>query len=240
MLLVFPNRRSQVFFGKYLERAERTGRPIVAPKMLTINDFAKVSGGRSRTGWISCSRSTTATGNQPQSGTVDEFIFWEMCFWRIFDDVDKYRVDPEQLFRNVAALKDLEDNYSYLTENQRKAVEHFIGHFRKEGRLTVNPDADAPNVKEKFLRTWNLLLPLYQRFRNRLATQGMAYEGMVYRELADSLEQGSAAAVLAEPFPGTDLFVFTGLNALNGCEKAVLRKLRMLPWRNSAGTIPAR
>ena len=53
----------------------------------------------------------------------------------------------------------------------------------------------------------------------------MAYEGWCI-ELADSPEQGSAAAVLAEPFPGTDLFVFTGLNALNGCEKAVLRKLR--------------
>ncbi|MDI9550880.1 MAG: hypothetical protein GX125_05300 [Bacteroidales bacterium] len=226
---VFPNRRSQVFFGKYLgEGVRELGRPIVAPKMLTINDFfAKVSGRQiadrvdQLLALYDCYREIN-----PKAEPLDEFIFWGDVLLADFDDVDKYRVDPEQLFRNVAALKDLEDNYSYLTENQRKAVEHFIGHFRKEGRLTVNPDADAPNVKEKFLRTWNLLLPLYQRFRNRLATQGMAYEGMVYRELADSLEQGSAAAVLAEPFPGTDLFVFTGLNALNGCEKAVLRKLR--------------
>ena len=45
-VFVFPNRRSQVFFKKYLSEAvASTGRPIVAPEMLTINDFFyKVSG----------------------------------------------------------------------------------------------------------------------------------------------------------------------------------------------------
>lgn len=37
---IFPNRRSQVFFTKYLgEAVMEGGTPIVAPKMLTINDF---------------------------------------------------------------------------------------------------------------------------------------------------------------------------------------------------------
>ena len=38
--LIFPNRRSQVFFKKYLgEAVAASGKPIIAPEMLTINDF---------------------------------------------------------------------------------------------------------------------------------------------------------------------------------------------------------
>lgn len=45
---IFPNRRSQVFFTKYLgEAVKEVGTPIVAPKMLTINDFFfRISGGQ--------------------------------------------------------------------------------------------------------------------------------------------------------------------------------------------------
>ena len=43
---IFPNRRSMVFFRKWLAEAlTGSDMPIVAPEMLTINDFfAKVSG----------------------------------------------------------------------------------------------------------------------------------------------------------------------------------------------------
>ena len=38
--LIFPNRRSQVFFKKYLgEAVAESGSPIIAPESLTINDF---------------------------------------------------------------------------------------------------------------------------------------------------------------------------------------------------------
>ena len=32
-----------------------------------------------------------------------------------FDDVDKYLVEPERLFANVAEFKEIQDSYSYLT-----------------------------------------------------------------------------------------------------------------------------
>lgn len=46
---IFPNRRSQVFFTKFLgEAVMEDGTPIVAPKMLTINDFFLEYRGTSR------------------------------------------------------------------------------------------------------------------------------------------------------------------------------------------------
>ena len=105
---------------------------------------------------------------------------------------------------------------------------YFVNHFRdRNGRLTVRLDTDDATVKARFLQVWNILYPLYQDFRTRLRAQGMAYEGMVYRDLAERLKGGEAVAdVLAAVFPQVRRYVFVGLNALNECEKTVLRRLR--------------
>ena len=57
--------------------------------------------------------------------------------------------------------------------------------------------------------------------------KGLAYEGMVYRDLAERLKGGeSVADVLSAVFQQVHRYVFVGLNALNECEKTVLRRLR--------------
>ena len=111
---------------------------------------------------------------------------------------------------------------------QREANLQFVDHFRdRNGRLTVRLDTDDATVKARFLQVWNILFPLYSDFRKRLRAQGEAYEGMVYRDLAERLKGGEAVAdVLAAVFPQARRYVFVGLNALNECEKTVLRRLR--------------
>lgn len=219
---IFPNRRSQVFFTKFLgEAVMEDGTPIVAPKMLTINDFffrISMDKPADRVNLLldlyDCYKDLN-----PNHETLDEFIFWGDVILGDFDDVDKYLVDPVRLFANVSEFKDIQDSYSYLTENQRKAIESFISHFSNEGRLTVNLNTDNPNVKERFLQIWNILLPLYNNFRERLSVKGLAYEGMVYRGLAARLDSESAVDVLKATFGDVDEYVFVGLNALNECEK---------------------
>jgi integration host factor subunit alpha len=49
----------------------------------------------------------------------------------------------------------------------------------------------------------------------------MAYEGMVYRELADRLVQESASDIFGEVFKEDTEYVFVGLNALSESEKLV-------------------
>ena len=230
---IFPNRRSAVFFRKYLGDLLREGgalRPMHAPMSLTINDFFyRVYGGevtdRIRL-LLELYESYKAV--YPKAERLDEFIFWGEVILADFDDVDKFLVDAEDLFTDVADFKGLQDDYSHLSEVQRKAVEHFIGHFRdRNGRLTVRLDTDDSTVKARFLQVWNILFPLYTDFRKRLCEQGMAYEGMVYRDLAERLKGGEAVVdVLSGVFPQVRRYVFVGLNALNECEKTVLRRLR--------------
>ena len=228
---VFPNRRSMAFFRKYLTEAVRDakGSPIIEPKMTTVNDFFFRASGMVQADRVAqllylydCYKELN-----PKAESLDEFVFWGDVILGDFNDVDKYFVDPSQLFTNVADYKEIQDTFTYLTETQRKAIEGFISHFSDlSGKLTVNLDTDNPNVKGRFLLIWNILYKLYTSFNESLASKGLAYEGMVYRSIAQRLKNSPVEDVFKGVFPDDTTFVFVGLNALNECEKILLRKLR--------------
>ena len=231
MCFVFPNRRSMVFFRKYLADAVRFdgSAPLIEPLMVTVNDFFfKISGlvQADRVAQLLVLYDAYKELN-PKAEALDEFIFWGDVILGDFNDVDKYFVEPGQLFANVSDLKALQDTFSYLTDTQRKAIEGFISHFNDlSGRLTVNLDTDNPDVKGRFLMIWNILYRLYVSFNEKMVAKDMAYEGMVYRSLAKRLKNESAEDVFKDVYPDDTRFVFVGLNALNECEKILLRKLR--------------
>ena len=222
---IFPNRRSLLFFRKYLSGSVKdTPKPILEPLMFTMNDFFFRVSSVSITDRVSlllylydCYKSI-----YPKAEPLDEFIFWGDVILADFDDVDKYLADPKSIFANIADLKALQDNFNYLSEVQRKALEEFLGHFRTAETLKVNMDSSDPNVKEKFLQIWNLLYPLYVSFNRSLSEQGQAYEGMAYRRLAVRLKNEPAPDVLKKDFSNVKGFVFVGLNALSDCEKLVM------------------
>ena len=229
---IFPNRRSMVFFRKYLAEAvaaDPLSRPLLSPQMYTINDFFYKMGGSAEADRIrlllylyDC-----YCRINPKHESLDEFVFWGDVILGDFNDVDKYLTDPQQLFANVADFRQIQDTFSYLTPTQREAIENFLSNFSdRNGRLTVNLDSDNPAVKERFLQIWNILLPLYKDFNSLLEEKGIAYEGMVYRSLAEKLGKRPVTDVLEGLFPPETVFVFVGLNTLNECEKLLLRKLR--------------
>ncbi len=225
---VFPNRRSMVWFRKHLCSAVKDV-PLLAPQMLTINDFfSRVSGvpasDRVR---LLLELYDSYKALNPKAESLDEFIFWGDVILADFNDVDKYLVDPKQLFANVADFKALQDTFEYLTDTQREAIKGFLSHFNDQsGKLTVDLGTDDPDVKGRFLQIWNILYPLYVNYNKSLADKGMAYEGMVYRSLAERLKNRSVEDVFQDIFHEGTAFVFVGLNALNECEKTLLRKLR--------------
>ena len=220
---IFPNRRSQVFFKKYLgEAVAASQKPIQAPLTLTINDFFYEVAGTGASDRVTlllelydCYKDLI---KNPEP--LDEFIFWGDVILGDFDDVDKYLVSPDRLFSNVKEFKEIQDSFSYLTENQRKALESFARHFRDQD------NSGQDSVKERFLQVWNILLPLYKNYRERLSDKGLAYEGMVYRSLAERLVDESVADVLDPSGVNAGEYVFVGLNALNECERTVMRKMR--------------
>lgn len=240
---VFPNRRSLVFFRKYLcECVKGADSPVLAPEMLTVNEFFYKVTGADMTDRVTlllelydCYKDLN-----PNAESLDDFVFWGDVILGDFNDVDKYLVDPKQLFTNVADFKGIEDTFDYLTDNQREAMEKFVGHFRLgNGFNASNVNVSGSNAgsgsesgsggvkkdaKLEFAKIWNLLYPLYVSYNEALEAKGMAYEGMVYRKLADSLDNKAVEDLLGAE--AAQKYVFVGLNALNECEKKTLRKLK--------------
>ena len=228
---LFPNRRSLVFFKKYLGdlvRQDGRGVPLMVPPLYTINDFFYRLNHMEVTDKLRLLLELYDVYKKlnPQAEPLDEFVSWGDVMLGDFDDMDKYLVKADALLQNVQDFKALQDNFDYLSENQQDAIRSFLNHFRDgKGALTVNEkDAD---VKSKFLRLWNLLYPIYRDFNAALKEKGMAYEGMVYRSLADKLQEGTPVVDILRPeFPEVNQFVFVGLNALNECERLLLRRMR--------------
>ena len=218
LCFIFPNRRSEVFFRKYLGGLVRdSGSPLMSPRVCTMKDFFYGAAGVQEADQITLLLELydCYCALNPQHESLDDFIFWGGVLLSDFNDVDKYLVRAESLFANISDLRKMQDSYEYLEPQQEEAIRRFISHFRTGGRY-----------KDEFRKIWDILLPLYRSFNRRLAAEGLAYEGQVYRSLAERLPDESVVDVLGTRLGDVDKYVFVGLNALNECEKRLMRKMR--------------
>ncbi len=214
---VFPNRRSSLFFRKYL--GESLSKPMFTPALTTINNlFAQISGLK-----VADKISLLVDLYREYNiSSFDEFVFWGDIILNDFDDIDKYLVDAKKLFTNIKDLHDLDGGYEFLSDEQIKAIRSFWS--------TFNDYSGGPK-EEQFLSVWNNLYRIYSDFRANLLSKGEAYEGMVYRSVAEAVNGDShinsdAAEGIRALVSKYKKIVFVGLNALNECEKALLTHLK--------------
>ncbi|MDX9883193.1 MAG: PD-(D/E)XK nuclease family protein [Prolixibacteraceae bacterium] len=209
--LVFPSRRAGVFFNAYLN--ELVEKPLIGPETTTINQLFSDFSELEQADPVSLILKLHEIYNEVTgfNETVDEFFFWGEILLSDFDDIDKYMLDTDDLFTNISDLKELEQKFDYLTEEQRKAIENFWGALGKTGH-SLN--------KEKFLALWEKLPTIYHRFTEHLHQQKIGYNGLICRELAENPE------VFFTRNTGIREFVFIGFNALNNCEETIFKSLR--------------
>jgi len=208
--LVFPGRRAGVFFTAYLN--ELVEKPILSPEIITISELISSLTGLQQADPVSLVLKlqevyARETGHREP---VDEFFFWGEILLADYDDVDKYLLNADDLFRNISDLKELENQFEYLTEEQKRAIDEFWGNLDK-----------VPHSfnKEKFLTIWIKLAAIYHRFREVLKSEQIAYPGMIYREVAEAMNDQQITGLNAKKY------VFIGFNALNECEKTIFKKL---------------
>ncbi|OAV66749.1 Inactivated superfamily I helicase [Bacteroidales bacterium Barb6XT] len=216
LAFVFPNRRAGVFFKKYLEEAaasEGIPVPLFSPGVMTTGDLFLLLGGKQagdRIGLLftlyRVFREISGSGE-----SFDEFLYWGELLLNDFDEADRYLVNAGRLFRNVTDLKELEGDWEFLSGEQVDAVRTFWASF--------DPKGDWRGERE-FRSVWELLLALYEGFRERLTAEGTGYEGMLFREVTENLDEERCRAL------GYEGFVFVGLNALSGVEERLLGELR--------------
>ncbi|MDQ2178298.1 PD-(D/E)XK nuclease family protein [Marinifilum sp. D714] len=201
-ILVFPNRRAGLFFSKYLN--ELVEQPLWAPRVFTISEFFRS---------LSDLQIEDNLGllfrlykiyvkRMKVSESFDEFYHWGEMLLGDFDDLDKYRVNAEHLFQNLADEKEIENLFDYLTDEQVEAIQAFWSSFK--------PEKYSEHQKE-FVNLWENLFGIYTDLREELKVEKLAYEGMASRNLIDGLESGGIQIDAKK-------VIFVGFNALNKCE----------------------
>lgn len=200
--ILFPSRRARLFFVDALTGI--AGRPMWQPRWVTVDDLTTEISGLRTGDRVRLITELYKIYSEYHAEPFDKFYFWGDMLLTDFDTIDKYRIDAAMLFRNISEIKEIEADISYLTPAQLRILS-FWSSFGEQ--------ADLSEEKRRFLAIWKTLGPIYRRFRERLSSLGIAYNGMVQRAAADRIRGGGFA------FPEPRRYVVAGFNALSECEK---------------------
>jgi len=211
LTLVFPNRRGGVFFTNYLN--SQITLPLISPEIITINELFSTLSPLHVPDRLSLTfRLYKVYRELTKSNELfDDFYFWGEMLISDFDQVDKYLVNAHDLFTNVTELKEIDARFGSLHEDERER----LGDFWK----TLSEKEKTPNQQE-FIRLWEDLNGVYENLRTSLLREGLAYEGMLYREVVEQMVKNQGASLEGKHF------IFIGFNALNKCEEELFDYLK--------------
>lgn len=204
--IVFPNKRASMFLNEQL--AIKAQKPIWAPSYMTISDFFQ----RQSTLDIGdpiklvCDLHKSYSECTGIDETLDHFYGWGQLLLADFDDLDKNMAKVSDVFRNIRDIHELDD-ISYLDEEQKIILQKFFSNFS---------DDIESELKKRFLKLWCHFNDIYENYNKRLRKQNIAYEGMMYREVAQKDKLNIEH----------DLYIFVGFNVLQKVEQRVFSCLQ--------------
>ena len=164
LTFVLPSKRAGTFLKDILSKS--IDHTIFAPEILSIEEFVE-----------SLSELHYASNTEllfefykvykelmpeTQRETFDQFSKWGQLLLQDFNEIDRYLIDPNQIFDYLTSIKEI--NHWSLSEEQ------------------------TPYIKN-YLAFWNRLKIYYNRFKEELILKNKGYQGLVYRQAVYGLEQ---------------------------------------------------
>lgn len=215
--VVFPNKRAGLFFNRYLLESSNNV-PLWSPKYMTVDELFQANSDlalgdpillvsklyKVYLNSMSCDNSAAC---EKSAESLDSFYYWGEMLIKDFDDVDKHLANAAQLFANIKELREIGTAKDTLNEQQKKSIAQFFENFK--------PEADG-RIEGKFQKIWERLFKVYSNFKESLRESGIAYEGMLYRDVIESDKE----LVL-----NYDKYVFVGFSALNEVETRLFDRI---------------
>lgn len=205
--VVFPNRRARLFFDDYL--SQFTDRPIWSPRYVTIEElFQSQSSLRvaDRLQLVSILYKSYIQVTKTDE-TLDNFWSWGELLLSDFEDIDRNLADTDSLFRLLKEQKEMDIDHTYLTKEQAEAIHEFFAGLKNAGQT---------RIQQEYLSVWASLGDIYKLFRSTLFEKGIAYDGMLQRQVAEGLN--------ADNFTSRR-YAFIGFNGLDAAEKRLFQVL---------------
>ncbi len=126
-----------------------------------------------------------------------------------FNEIDRQMLDSSRLFQEVRDIKELDELFKPDSE-EANFIKNFWAEFLS---LPITP------LQSSFLSYWRQLPELYSRFKKELLNSDIAYEGMAWRFIADTIAE-------QHYFDSFNKVVFAGFYALNSSEEVILKHLQ--------------
>ncbi|MCQ2068513.1 MAG: PD-(D/E)XK nuclease family protein [Bacteroidaceae bacterium] len=205
--VVFPNRRARLFFDDWLSACST--QPVWSPQYTTIEELFQ-----SQSDLRAADRIEMVTLLHKiyqevlhTDESLDSFWSWGELMLADFDDVDRNLAPADQLFSLLREQRELSDT-SFLTDDQRKALEQFFGEMK---------DAQPTQLRERYQAVWSVLGTIYERFGKLLNDKGIGYNGMIQRRVISNLDTDRLTA---------RRYAFVGFNSLDGAERELFRAIQ--------------
>lgn len=212
---VFPNHRAGLFFKRYLSLS--LSRPVFSPQVMTINEcFASLSDLHIEDPLSLLVRLYAHYKElRPDGESIERFLYWGKMMLADYSEVDNHLVsDVRSLFSAVEDMRDIDAHFLTLTEVQLNAIKRFWGEYHDSLHKKENTQHH-----QTFIRTWQLLYPLYQKLTESLLADGLAYEGLLHRDVMAHWDSIPKDRIRKH-------YVFVGFNALTESERQLLLHLR--------------
>ena len=161
LVFVLPSKRAGTFLRRAI--AETAKKTFFSPEIFSIESFVeRISGLRYASDTQQLFVLYQSYMAQKKGVKDDFFTFsnWARTLLQDFNEIDRYLIDANQLFSNLAAIQE-------------------INHWSLQSEKT--------QMMEDYLSFWNNLEPLYHSFNEALLEEGLGNQGLVYRKACDGL-----------------------------------------------------
>ncbi len=186
--VVLPNRRAVRFIQQII--AKQITAPIFSPTFLTINDFMEQHSELSLLPEEELLCYLYQSYCEVMKGDAHDFKYflsWAPIFLSDCNEIDRQLANGEAIFSNIHNIKELE--LVFLNE-------------------------DGANAKDKYLQFYASLQKIRQHFIEKLRALKMGYEGMIYRDAAERINE--------REITNNHHYLFAGFLALSPAELEVL------------------
>ena len=122
----------------------------------------------------------------------DKFSKWAQILLQDFNELDRYLIESNKVFDYLTAIKEIENYHWSLEEEPTQYIKNY-------------------------LQFWNRLKNYYADFQKQLFVKKKGYQGLIYKEAVNNLEQYIALNT-------NKTYVFVGFNALNKAEELIIQE----------------
>nr|WP_299333849.1 PD-(D/E)XK nuclease family protein [uncultured Psychroserpens sp.] len=193
LTFVLPSKRAGTFLKHSI--SEHINKTIFSPEIVSVEEFVEMLSDLqyATNAELLFEFYDVYLKNTPKAHLepFDKFSKWAQILLQDFNEIDRYLIPPNHVFDYLTAIKELE-------------------HWSLEEQPT--------EYIKNYLQFWNRLKTYYAQLQNQLKDNKKGYQGLVYREAVNNIEQYIALNT-------NKLFVFVGFNALNKAEELIIQEL---------------